>query len=365
MGVLRLAWHVSALMIWFAITARGQLILPPPVMPDAIQGQYYSSSVSSSSGFPPWQGTLLPGSSLPQGLQLVNSFNGPEIDGAPQVFGQFSFSIQVTDGSSPPLTKSRQFTITIHQTPPPPFQFLSTSLPDAVYGAPYGPVTLVTGGTFPYYGYIQGVLSFDFDRNGSLETDLDVFDTVGTHQVTIYMTDSSVPAKTISQTFNITVKVGLELAPYLLDGTVFQTYSDQVFVAAGGTAPYTYQVTSGALPPGLQLNNTTGAVTGTPTKPGTFDFTVVATDSLGVTGSQAMSIQVYGLTISANPNSLYLPTGQVGVMYPTFTYSFQAGSHRTQSVSSAEIFQWDYCLALKAFWRVRQRQGARSNLVFS
>jgi hypothetical protein len=36
-------------------------------------------------------------------------------------------------------------------------------------------------------------------------------------------------------------------------------------VASDGTAPYTYLVKSGTLPPGLTLNSSTGAVTGTPT----------------------------------------------------------------------------------------------------
>lgn len=62
--------------------------------------------------------------------------------------------------------------------------------------------------------------------------------------------------------------------------------------ASGGTPPYTYAVTSGALPNGLSLNASTGAITGIPMNTGFFPFTVTATDSITQTGSQPLSITV-------------------------------------------------------------------------
>ena len=58
-----------------------------------------------------------------------------------------------------------------------------------------------------------------------------------------------------------------------------QTYSANVFSVEGGTAPFTWSVTAGTLPPGLAIDPATGAITGTPTAAGTFDFTVQVTDS--------------------------------------------------------------------------------------
>lgn len=61
-------------------------------------------------------------------------------------------------------------------------------------------------------------------------------------------------------------------------------YSGNVY-AGGGTGSYSFSVTSGALPKGLKINRKSGAVTGTPTKPGSSTFTVSLTDSAKSTPS--------------------------------------------------------------------------------
>jgi hypothetical protein len=63
--------------------------------------------------------------------------------------------------------------------------------------------------------------------------------------------------------------------------------------ATGGTGPYTFTVTSGALPAGLVLNPATGAITGTPSLAGTSNFTITATDTAtGCLGTRAYSMGV-------------------------------------------------------------------------
>lgn len=47
----------------------------------------------------------------------------------------------------------------------------------------------------------------------------------------------------------------------------------------GGTGPYLYTVGTGAIPTGMSLNSSTGAITGTPTTGGTFNFTIHVVDS--------------------------------------------------------------------------------------
>jgi hypothetical protein len=63
----------------------------------------------------------------------------------------------------------------------------------------------------------------------------------------------------------------------LPNGTLGADYS--AALAATGTAPITWTITSGDLPDGLTLN--TAAIYGTPTTAGTFTFTAKAENSLG------------------------------------------------------------------------------------
>jgi hypothetical protein len=61
-------------------------------------------------------------------------------------------------------------------------------------------------------------------------------------------------------------------------GTVNLTYS-ATLAASGGTLPYSWGMASGSLPPGLSLNPTSGAITGTPTNTGVYVFTVRVWDN--------------------------------------------------------------------------------------
>lgn len=62
--------------------------------------------------------------------------------------------------------------------------------------------------------------------------------------------------------------------------------------------PYTYSITSGALPDGLVLNALSGAITGTPTAANDFDFTMTVTNADGDTLDQAAH-----MTILSTPNT--------------------------------------------------------------
>ena len=62
--------------------------------------------------------------------------------------------------------------------------------------------------------------------------------------------------------------------------------------ASGGAPPYTWSIISGHLPPGYQLNASTGVISGNTPLAGTFSFTIQVTDSAQNTATQALSIKV-------------------------------------------------------------------------
>lgn len=77
-----------------------------------------------------------------------------------------------------------------------------------------------------------------------------------------------------------------------ISGTTGTAITSQTPTPSGGTAPYTYGV-SPALPSGLSLNASTGVLSGTPGAAQTSSgYTITATDSLGATASQIISITV-------------------------------------------------------------------------
>jgi hypothetical protein len=74
----------------------------------------------------------------------------------------------------------------------------------------------------------------------------------------------------------------------------------------------TYAVTSGALPAGITLNSSTGALSGTPTTAGAYNFEITATDTAGTAGS-FMDDPAYTITVGAASSSVGAPDTGFGV----------------------------------------------------
>jgi hypothetical protein len=94
--------------------------------------------------------------------------------------------------------------------------------------------------------------------------------------------------------------------------------------AAGGVTPYTFSST-GSLPPGLTLNSSSGALTGTPSAPGQFAFTAQVVDSSGLaagtlTSSCAIMVKPAALNLSVAPAAVPFGTvKQFTLAYKTVT----------------------------------------------
>ena len=110
----------------------------------------------------------------------------------------------------------------------------------------------------------------------------------------------------------------------LAGATAGSSYS-ATLAASGGIAPYTWALTSCALPPGLNLA-TNGDVTGQPTNVGTFDFTVEVSDSATPTlqtATASLSIAVapppIGIDQSGNWSGYIVGNGPYSAATGTFT----------------------------------------------
>lgn len=84
--------------------------------------------------------------------------------------------------------------------------------------------------------------------------------------------------------------------PPATSGTAY-TYT----LTSSGTSPISWRVTGGALPTGLTLNASTGAISGVPTTTGTFSFTAEASNTVG-TNSRQFSLTVNAATQSVPPS---------------------------------------------------------------
>jgi hypothetical protein len=117
-----------------------------------------------------------------------------------------------------------------------------------------------------------------------------------------------------STTLTVTASPLVIATQSLNGGTMGISYSSTL-TATGGTTPYAWSITSGLLPTGLSLNGGTGAIAGTPTTVGTFNFTVQVADS-GTpqqTASQALSIAVTSSSGSGCPCTIWPTTAVPGV----------------------------------------------------
>ncbi len=150
---------------------------------------------------------------------------------------------------------------------------------NAVLGAPITPVTMVGSGgaggpyTFTATGLPAGLT---ISGGGAISGTPTVS---GTFNYTVTVTDSAGNAGTVNCSVTVATASNL-ICPSVSSDDVGVPFYSPAITISGGTAPYTFSVANGTLPAGLALSTSTGAITGTPTAPGT--FSIQATDSKGV-----------------------------------------------------------------------------------
>jgi len=111
----------------------------------------------------------------------------------------------------------------------------------------------------------------------------------------------------------------------LAGATATRSYSVQLNPASGGAPGYIYTVSPGStLPAGLSLS-AGGALSGTPTVAGSYNFTVTATDSKGCTATAGFALTIAAAPVPLSLPPASLPNGQVGTVYTPQTLPSAVG----------------------------------------
>ncbi len=271
-------------------------------LPAGTVGTAYSQALVASGGSPPYAWALA-GGTLPAGLNL--SATGT-ISGTPLISGLSSFSVQATDGAGNRTTA----TLAI-QIRPAPVEITTLSLPASTVGVIYAQTLMAAGGSPPFsWSLISGPPppGLALDPAGAI---LGTATSAGSYTVSIQVVDRAGASATVGYAILINPAVSIGTNS-LADALIGAPYSQQLG-AVGGTPPYAWSLTSGALPDGIKLDSSAGSLTGTPLVVGSFSFTLRAVDSVHASAERQFQITTAaGLIITTAP---ILAAATVGLPY--------------------------------------------------
>lgn len=276
------------------------LVLSPSdgALPADTVGIAYSQTITASGGTAPYSYAVTSGA-LPAGLTL-DAASGV-ISGTPTASGSASFTITATDANA--ATGSASYSIETGVQAPAAGPVSAT----LAANSSANPITLnLSGGTANSVAVASAASHGTATASGTSITYTPSAGYSGPDSFTYTATNAGGTSTPATITITVTPPT-LTFSPAegsLAGGAVGQAYS-QTIAVSGGTAPYSYTITSGALPAGLTLDAVSGIISGTPTASDSASFTITATDANAATTTAS-----YSIAVSSAPDAFtFSPSG--------------------------------------------------------
>ena len=316
------------------MSINSSLAITTASLPGVASGSAYSQTLTASLGVQPLTWSVA-GGSLPTGLTLAPATG--VISGTASGAGNYNFVIQVLDANRASAVKTFQIFVN------PALSLTTQSVPPAwTANMVYPAQTLTaTGGIAPYtWSKSAGSLPSGMTLSaGGVLSGTPV--SLGVFNFTVQVADSATTAATVTKDLSITVNAAPVILPAVFATGSLGALYNQAQTVIGGTAPYTWTLSSGALPAGLNLDAVTGSVSGIPSAAASnLPFTVQVIDAAGAIVSISPTITItapFSITTASisdmktgSPVSVTLTSNGDRSVY-NYTWSVSGGSLPTGS----------------------------------
>ncbi|MEQ8275482.1 MAG: putative Ig domain-containing protein [Deltaproteobacteria bacterium] len=295
-------------------------------LPAATVGAAYMAQLEATGGTAPYAFQVISGA--PSWLTVVST---GEATGTPDAAGVSMMTVSIVDG----LGDNAVVPLSIEAVAAGPL-VLTSALAAAVVGRPYS-AALVTGGRPPYTVTVDAAPpGFAVDGSGLLAGTGTM---VGSFTMNVSATDADGGSVSGALTLDVSELTALELVTSDVSVRI-NADNDVLLMARGGVPPYTWQIQSGSLQPGLTFDATRGAIVGMPTE--------VATTTIAVSVFDADFTQA---------------TGNVIVRARFVTAAIDTGSRRgggcgcEATTWGRSEWSWAWLLVLGGALALRRREG--------
>ena len=269
--------------------AKPSLTVTTPSLPDASINQPYTAPALTATGDTVNSWTLA-GGTLPPGVTLAP--NGV-ISGTPTQSGTFSFTVQA-NGNGTSATRP----LSIFVLAPLELQSLTGKKPPTAgwtskkaVNAPLVTGVKAVGGRGPYTFSSTGALPPGVTLNTATGAITGAATTAGRYDSTINVTDAAGGKASVAWRFTILPLLDFAKLRGLPVGKVGRLYSARIPVTGKDASTAQFAI-SGKIPPGLELDETTGRLTGTLLRAGTYRVRVFAFSAGGAPISKVFTIRV-------------------------------------------------------------------------